>query len=697
MSRIVKATQGLFASPLQIRAITDDMKKKIVQHIGTLWRSWKSRVTRDLKQALEDGWSDDEINSKLQPEGKAKNERADISRADLWIEGHKNKKGQPHNDEIAGVVEKINECQRRSSASSSQLINKDPIVQVFGPEHQGRVSGLVFGVTLSNVRATTQSTILVRKLQADFRRLEEKHEQLAEFIRSQQMPPSSRQIVGEGEVETDDPMHLVDGIPIGGNAYLVYVERVFESNAFLWRNQNNWTTLDNALGEIIPWPKEAVADSLIAIVSDSDTEEGGEDASSNSKKKGWFSTIFQSIAGKANLEKSDLESALNALKDRLMVKNVNRWAEMFPCMIARTSTTDVISIGVGGTRNGALQLMRAELQVLSPLVPIREVNFLRFCKQHAEGVWAVVDVSIDADRDASNPSNFLTCRRLPSGCKVMAEALERILTPQRSIDILRDVHAAKEQGRPYLIVFVGVNGVGKSTNLAKIAYWLQHHNISVICDLVVVFLWLHNELLLKFAMSLNCRGMASCTLLGALNLGKWVHDYIKRNGFNRYVKVNTAMIDMYAKCGSLEDAISAFENMRFKDTQAWSTMIVACAIHGQGAKAISVFKNMKAAQVQPDAMSMRFLLGSSIMVVSRITDTLVRDVAAVMEYKGLKLQEAVDWVVKNRLDGQAGMIVVSSEGEVAYGFNSMLCLGGVPLKMGSWMWAFGSKQIKWAI
>ncbi|KAK9123311.1 hypothetical protein Sjap_012913 [Stephania japonica] len=69
-------------------------------------------------------------------------------------------------------------------------------------------------------------------------------------------------------------------------------------------------------------------------------------------------------------------------------------------------------------------------------------------------------------------------------------------------------------------------------------------------------------------------------------------------------------------------------------------------------------------------MSMRFLLGSSIMVVSRITDTLVRDVAAEMEYKWLKLQEAVDWVVKNRLDGQAGMIAVSSEGEVAYRFNS---------------------------
>ncbi|GAY48564.1 hypothetical protein CUMW_112660 [Citrus unshiu] len=67
----------------------------------------------------------------------------------------------------------------------------------------------------------------------------------------------------------------------------------------------------------------------------------------------------------------------------------------------------------------------------------------------------------------------------------MEEALVRILTPRRSIDILRDVHAAKEQRKPYVVVFVGVNGVGKSTNLAKVAYWLLQHKVSVMmaaCD-----------------------------------------------------------------------------------------------------------------------------------------------------------------------------------------------------------------------
>ncbi|KAK9103039.1 hypothetical protein Sjap_020293 [Stephania japonica] len=255
-------------------ALGRDMVRIIVPDWRLVTQEAKEElVTSDLKQALEDGWSDDEINSKLQLEGvdladwftfRKERESTAFKETSKKFKELRSKHKLPHTtsrkgyarleEEMLLLKEKINECQKRSSASSSQSINKDPIAQVFGPEHQGRVRGLGFGVTPSNVRATTQSTILVRKLQADFRRLEEKHEQLAELIRSQQMPLSSRQlspekIVGEGEVETDDPMHLVDGIPIGGNAYLVYVERVFEPNAFLWRNQNNWTTLDNALGE----------------------------------------------------------------------------------------------------------------------------------------------------------------------------------------------------------------------------------------------------------------------------------------------------------------------------------------------------------------------------------------------------------------------------------------------------------------
>lgn len=71
-------------------------------------------------------------------------------------------------------------------------------------------------------------------------------------------------------------------------------------------------------------------------------------------------------------------------------------------------------------------------------------------------------------------------RRISSAVKgALEQALTRILTPGRSIDVLREVQAAKAKGKPYTMVFVGVNGVGKSTNLAKIAYWLLQNNIKV--------------------------------------------------------------------------------------------------------------------------------------------------------------------------------------------------------------------------
>ncbi|KAI9502778.1 hypothetical protein GGI25_005859 [Coemansia spiralis] len=68
----------------------------------------------------------------------------------------------------------------------------------------------------------------------------------------------------------------------------------------------------------------------------------------------------------------------------------------------------------------------------------------------------------------------------------MESALTRILTPISSTDIIRDIEFIKrQQKRPYTMAFVGVNGVGKSTNLSKVCYWLLQNNKRVLiaaCD-----------------------------------------------------------------------------------------------------------------------------------------------------------------------------------------------------------------------
>lgn len=69
---------------------------------------------------------------------------------------------------------------------------------------------------------------------------------------------------------------------------------------------------------------------------------------------------------------------------------------------------------------------------------------------------------------------------------VLQESMETLLTPKKSIDVMRAALAAKNAGRVYTIVFLGVNGVGKSTNLAKVAYYLKNKgNLNVLicaCD-----------------------------------------------------------------------------------------------------------------------------------------------------------------------------------------------------------------------
>ncbi|KAK6172257.1 hypothetical protein SNE40_015958 [Patella caerulea] len=67
----------------------------------------------------------------------------------------------------------------------------------------------------------------------------------------------------------------------------------------------------------------------------------------------------------------------------------------------------------------------------------------------------------------------------------LQDSCVQLLAPKRRIDILRDAMDCKIKKRPYCITFCGVNGVGKSTNLAKICFWLIENGFKVLiaaCD-----------------------------------------------------------------------------------------------------------------------------------------------------------------------------------------------------------------------
>ena len=63
--------------------------------------------------------------------------------------------------------------------------------------------------------------------------------------------------------------------------------------------------------------------------------------------------------------------------------------------------------------------------------------------------------------------------------EALKESIAKILTPKEDLDILRNALAAKKRGEPYKIVFIGVNGVGKSTNLAKVGFLLMQNGLKI--------------------------------------------------------------------------------------------------------------------------------------------------------------------------------------------------------------------------
>ncbi|KAK9945688.1 hypothetical protein M0R45_011187 [Rubus argutus] len=98
--------------------------------------------------------------------------------------------------------------------------------------------------------------------------------------------------------------------------------------------------------------------------------------------------------------------------------------------------------------------------------------------------------------------------------------------------------------------------------------------------------------------------LSACGRLGALEHGKWVHAYIDKSGMKIDVVLGTALMNMYAKCGSIERAKCVFDNMGpSKDVMAWSAMISGLAMHGHATESLELFAEMIKCGVRPNAVT----------------------------------------------------------------------------------------------
>ncbi|KAM0065215.1 putative tetratricopeptide-like helical domain superfamily [Helianthus debilis subsp. tardiflorus] len=97
--------------------------------------------------------------------------------------------------------------------------------------------------------------------------------------------------------------------------------------------------------------------------------------------------------------------------------------------------------------------------------------------------------------------------------------------------------------------------------------------------------------------------LSACSQVGALDLGTWMHRYIKKHNLSITVGVGTALVDMYAKCGNIETALQLFDELPSRNSLTWTAIIVGLANNGNAHDAISRFNEMIRVGLTPDEVT----------------------------------------------------------------------------------------------
>ncbi|XP_015887852.3 putative pentatricopeptide repeat-containing protein At3g23330 [Ziziphus jujuba] len=102
--------------------------------------------------------------------------------------------------------------------------------------------------------------------------------------------------------------------------------------------------------------------------------------------------------------------------------------------------------------------------------------------------------------------------------------------------------------------------------------------------------------------------MPACAHLTTLHLGRQLHGYIIRRGFDDNVYIASSLVDMYAKCGNVRIAKWIFDKMEQNDMVSWTAIIMGYALHGHAHDAIALFEQMETEGVKPNYVSFMAVL-----------------------------------------------------------------------------------------
>lgn len=97
--------------------------------------------------------------------------------------------------------------------------------------------------------------------------------------------------------------------------------------------------------------------------------------------------------------------------------------------------------------------------------------------------------------------------------------------------------------------------------------------------------------------------LPTCASMGASSQGKQIHGFAIRSGLVDDIFVGNAIVDMYAKCGKMDEANRVFNRMKVKDVVSWNAMVTGYSQIGRYEDALSLFVRMREENIELDVVT----------------------------------------------------------------------------------------------
>lgn len=103
--------------------------------------------------------------------------------------------------------------------------------------------------------------------------------------------------------------------------------------------------------------------------------------------------------------------------------------------------------------------------------------------------------------------------------------------------------------------------------------------------------------------------LPACASLGALEVGMRIETYAWNKGFFKNLYVSNAVLEMYARCGRIDEARRVFDDIgNRRNLCSWNSMIMGLAIHGKSCEALELYNEMLMEETAPDDVTFVGLL-----------------------------------------------------------------------------------------